>query len=80
VPADLAAAVAAELRLLVQQRKLSGRKLAELSGLPTSNVAAKLRGVRPVDMSDLARLAGALGVTAAYVVARAEAARDHSVE
>lgn len=80
MPEDLAVAVAAELRLLLKQSGLSGRKLAEVSGIPTNNVAAKLRGDRPIDMADLERIAGALGVTAAFVVARAEAARDHSTE
>jgi transcriptional regulator with XRE-family HTH domain len=80
VPDDLTQAVAAELRRLVKERGLSGRKLAELSGIPTNNVAAKLRADRPIDMADLERLAAALGVTGAHVVARAEAELAHPSE
>lgn len=80
MPDDLAQAVAAEFRLLLKEQNLSGRTLAALCGIPTSNVAAKLRGDRPLDMADLEKMAKALRVTAAFVVARAEAARDHSSE
>lgn len=70
-------AVASELGRLSKERGLSGRRLAEAAGIPVNNVAAKLRAVRPIDMTDLEKMAGALGVTASFVVARAEAARDH---
>lgn len=77
MPEDLAKAVAAEVRRLIAERGWSGRELAQRTGLPTNSVATKLRGDRGLDFDDLDRIAEALGVTVAHVVARAEAARSH---
>lgn len=65
---DLARAVGAEVRRLVEERGLSGNKLAKEAGLEQTSVAAKLRGAVAFSLRDLAAIAPVLGVKVEEII------------
>lgn len=69
---ELAKAVSAEVRRLVEELGWSGRELARRTGLKVTAVSYKLAGERPFDLDDLAAIARVTGVRVADVIARAE--------
>lgn len=69
----LSAAVAAEVHRLCAEQGVSGRKLAQLTGMTLSVVQYKLAGKHPWDVDDLAVVAPALGVRVVDVIERAQA-------
>jgi transcriptional regulator with XRE-family HTH domain len=54
--------VAEEIRALLARRRISGRQLAESTGMSQSAVSARLTGVTAIDLDDLERIATALDV------------------
>lgn len=70
----LNAATAAEIRAEQARQQLSNRQLASLAGLEQSNVARKVKGRRPITVDELASISAGLGLKAADLIARAEAA------
>jgi transcriptional regulator with XRE-family HTH domain len=72
VPEELKDAVAAEIRRLVADRNLSGRALAQRTGIPQRSLARKLAGVTAFDLNDLQVLAEVLGVRVTDLVSWAE--------
>lgn len=65
---DLARAVSAEVRRLVEERGLSGNRLAKASGLEQTSVAAKLRGAGAFSLRDLAAIAQVLEVKVSDII------------
>lgn len=65
---DLARAVSAEVRRLVEERGLSGNKLAKAAGLEQTGVAAKLRGAVAFSLRDLAAIAPVLEVKVTDII------------
>lgn len=80
MPQELSAAVAAEVRQLLAEHRLTGSELARRIGQSTNSVATKLRGEARLHLDDLAAIGEVCGVTVAYIVARAEAALLHPRE
>lgn len=74
---DLAQAVAAEVRRLLDERRWTGRELARRTGLAHNTLAVKVRGERPLDVNEVDAIAAALGIPAAQLIARADAVRSH---
>lgn len=62
VSEQLSAAVAAEIRRLLEERGMSGNALAKASDIPQTSIAGKLRGVSPFDLDDLAAICRVLDV------------------
>lgn len=60
--ATLSQMVAEEIRALMARRRMSGRQLAGKLGVSPSWVSYRLTGAQPIDVNDLAQIAGALGV------------------
>jgi transcriptional regulator with XRE-family HTH domain len=54
--------VAEEIRVAMTRRRISGRKLAQQLGVSQSWVSYRLTGQQPIDLNDLAAIAGALKV------------------
>lgn len=61
---QLSRAVAAEIARIIDERGMSGRELARLTGIPQPSLARKLRGSQPFDLDDVAAVCAALGITA----------------
>ena len=61
--------LARNLRLLRQEQELSQQQLGDKAGLPQQYVSALERGIRLRDPADVAKLARALGVTEAVLLA-----------
>ena len=61
--------MAAEVRRLTAAAGMSGRELAELSGIARATLAVKLAGGRPFDVGELNDVAAALGTDAAVIIA-----------
>jgi transcriptional regulator with XRE-family HTH domain len=80
VPEALTAAVAAEVRRLIDERRWTGRELARRTGMSPTSMAMKLRGDARLDFDDLTLIAKECDVTVAFIVARAEAAVAHPSE
>lgn len=59
---DLARAVSAEVRRLLEERGISGNQLAKAAGLEQTTIARKLRGVRAFTLNDLDSICSTLGV------------------
>lgn len=78
VSKELSAAVAEEVRRLLDERRWTGRELARRIGASPTSMATKLRGDARLDFEDLAKIATECEVSVAYIVARAEAAVAHS--
>lgn len=55
--------VAEEIRVAMTRRRRSGVWLARQLGVSTAWVSYRLTGNQPIDLNDLERIAGALGVT-----------------
>jgi len=55
-------AVAAEVRAEMARQRISARRLAEMSGIPHTTLARKMRGAARLDLDDLQDVADALGV------------------
>lgn len=68
----LLVAVATELRVEAARQQLSLRELSRRSGVPYPTTRKSLEGTRAIDIEELALLAGALGVSVAVLVERAE--------
>lgn len=62
VPEPLTGAVAAEVRRLLDERGISGRQLAQLTGIPSRTVANKLSDRSPFDLDDLVKVCRVLEV------------------
>jgi transcriptional regulator with XRE-family HTH domain len=60
--ATLSALVAEEIRALMARRRISGRQLATQLEVSPSWVSYRLTGTQPIDLNDMALIAGALGV------------------
>lgn len=58
----LSAQVAEEIRALLARRRISGRHLAEATGMSQSAISARLTGATAIDLDDLQRIAAALDV------------------
>lgn len=58
----LSTQVAEEIRALLARRRISGRQLAEATGMSQSAISARLTGTTAIDLDDLQRIAAALGV------------------
>jgi DNA-binding Xre family transcriptional regulator len=71
VPEELSAAVAAEIRRLMDERRLSSNALAKETGLPQTTVYRKVHGKQVIDLNDLPPLAEALGISVTELIARA---------
>lgn len=72
MPEPLSAAVAAEVRRLLDERGMSGRALALASGINPRAIDRKLAGASPFDVDDLEAIAPVFGVAAAELLAWAE--------
>jgi transcriptional regulator with XRE-family HTH domain len=73
VPEKLSDAIAAEVRRLCAEQGMSGRKLAQSTGMTLSVVQYKLAGERPWDVDDLDVVARVLGVRVTDLIERAQA-------
>ena len=62
MPTPLSETVADRVRALATEKRISGRLLAELTGIPHRTVAKKLAGQHPFDLDDVSKLCGALDV------------------
>lgn len=54
--------VAEEIRAQMGRKRMSGARLAKQLGVSDMWVSYRLRGVQPIDLNDLERIADALGV------------------
>jgi transcriptional regulator with XRE-family HTH domain len=72
VSEKLAAALAAEINRLREERGWSGREFARRIGVVPSVAAYKLAGTRPFDVVDLTAVAKAFDMTVRDLVGRAE--------
>lgn len=71
---QLSAAVAAEVRRLLDEREMSGRDLAKATGIPQRTIAGKLRGAQPFTVDDLDAVCRVLGVKVADLMEWAQRA------
>ena len=62
-PDNLSIRVAEEIRALLARRRMSGRELARRLDVSPGWVSFRLTGTQPIDLNDLERIAGVLGVT-----------------
>lgn len=69
---ELSTAVAEQVRRLLDERGISGRELARLTGIPQRTIAKKVAGQHPFDLDDLAKIAAALGVDVTDLLAWAQ--------
>jgi transcriptional regulator with XRE-family HTH domain len=60
----LSALVAEEIRALMARRFIKQSHMARSLGVTEQWLSVRLRGVQPIDLNDLQRIAGALGVEA----------------
>lgn len=65
-------AVAQELRIEAARQQMPLRELARLSDVPYPTTRKSVSGDRVIDVEELAKFAGALGLTGGEVLARAE--------
>lgn len=72
VSEQLSAAVAAEIRRLLEERGMSGNALAKATGIPQSSVSNKLNGRHAFDVDDLQAICQVLDVQVADLLSRAE--------
>lgn len=72
MPEHLAAAVAEQVRRLVEERGISGRALAQATGIPQRSLARKLAGSTAFDLADLEALCEVFGIRVTDVVSWAE--------
>lgn len=71
----LARRIADEVRAAMADKRISQRDLAQATGLPLVTLNRRLTGVsKPFDVEELARVAGALGLSVVEIVLRAERA------
>lgn len=59
---DLARAVSAQVRRLLEERGISGNQLAKSAGIEQTSVARKLRGAGAFTLNDLDSICSTLGV------------------
>lgn len=59
---DLARAVSAQVRRLLEERGISGNQLAKAAGIPQTSIASKLRGMSAFTLNDLDSICSTLGV------------------
>lgn len=59
---DLARAVSAQVRRLLEERGISGNQLAKAAGIPQTSIASKLRGMSAFTLNDLDCICSTLGV------------------
>lgn len=69
---ELSASVVVELRRRLSAVGLSGRRLADLAGMPQRTIADKLALRTPLTLDDLDRIAGVLGCAPSDVVIAVE--------
>ena len=72
MPEALSRAVAGQVRRLLDERGMSGRKLALTAQINPRSMDRKLRGDSPFDVDDLAAIAPVFGVTASDLLGWAE--------
>ena len=60
--ATLSELVAEEVRALMGRKRMTGRTLAQALSVSPSWISYRLSGKQPIDLNDLALIAGALGV------------------
>jgi transcriptional regulator with XRE-family HTH domain len=76
VPEDLAAAVAEQIRRLMQAHRVSGNALAAATGIPQRSISRKLTGESQFDLNDVQRIAAHFGVDPEDVIAWARRGVD----
>ena len=59
---DLARAVSAEIRRVLEERGMSGNQLAKAVGMDQSTVARKLRGAHAFTLNELDSVCSVLGI------------------
>lgn len=71
---ELSRAVAGVIRTLMQARGVTAYALSKTTGIPQSSLSRKFRekDAAPFDLDDVQKVAAALGVTAADLIAWAE--------
>jgi transcriptional regulator with XRE-family HTH domain len=72
--ASLSERVAEEIRVLLARRRIRQSQLARELGQSEQWVSVRLRGVQPIDLNDLQRIAEVLGVTPTELLPRASSA------
>ncbi len=75
VSTSLNAMVAEEIRALLARRRVKQSQLARHLGVSEQWVSVRLRGVQPIDLNDLARIAEFLGVYPADLLPRSSEGR-----
>lgn len=68
VPDQLSAAVAREVRRLLEERGMSGNALAKATGIPQTSIAGKLRGASAFTVDELDAVGRALEVKASELL------------
>lgn len=81
MPEELSAAVADQIRRLLEAHNVSGYALSKATGMPQSSISRKLSGQAPFDLDDVQKVCGVLGVDEADLIAWAKRGmRGHSPE
>lgn len=65
---DLARAVSAQVRRLLEERGISGNQLAKASRIPQTSIAGKLRGATAFTLNELDNICSTLGVKVVDVI------------
>src|SRR5689334_16581317 len=70
---SLAAQVAEEIRVILTRRQIKQSQLARALGVNDQWLSIRLRGIHPLDLVDLERIARALGVAVTELLPRSAA-------
>lgn len=72
MPEELSAAVAEQIRRLLDAHKISGNALATAIGMPQSSISRKLNDKAPFDLDDVQKICAFLGIEEADLIAWAK--------